>query len=138
LKRADDIIAKLNLAPHPEGGHFRQTFRDVSANGRALSTAIFYLLKAGELSRWHRIDATEIWHWYAGDSLELSQSTDTSAPVIQILGSDIFAGERPQIVVPAYAWQSARSLGEWTLVGCTVTPGFEFSGFELAPENWEP
>ncbi len=138
MEQADDIIAGLDLAPHPEGGHFRETFRDVSANGRAWSTAIFYLLKAGEISRWHRIDATEVWHWYAGSSLELSQSINTSTPAVHILGNDIIGGERPQIVVPVNAWQSARSLGDWTLVGCTVAPGFEFSGFEMAPEDWTP
>ena len=138
MERADDIIAKLDLAPHPEGGHFRETFRDATANGRAWSTAIVYLLKAGEISRWHRVDAAEVWHWYAGASLELSQSSITGPPAAHILGNDILGGERPQIVVPAHMWQSARSVGEWTLVGCTVAPGFEFSGFELAPEDWAP
>jgi len=138
MKRAEDIIAKLELAPHPEGGHFRETFRDVSANGRALSTAIIYLLKAGEISRWHRIDATEVWHCYAGTALELSQSFNNCPPTMHILGNDILGGERPQIVVPVQAWQSARSLGDWTLVGCTVAPGFEFNGFEMAPEDWTP
>ncbi len=138
MTRANDIIAKLGLAPHPEGGHFRETFRDVSANGRAWSTAILYLLKSGETSRWHRIDAAEVWHWYAGASLELSQSSNTIPPAVQILGNDILGGEQPQIVVPAHVWQSARSLGDWTIVGCTVAPGFEFSGLEMAPEDWMP
>ncbi len=138
MERADDIIARLDLAPHPEGGYFRETFRDVSVNGRACSTAILYLLKAGEVSQWHRISAAEVWHWYAGASLTLSQSIDASTPTVHTLGNDIIGGERPQIVVPAHAWQSARSLGDWTLVGCTVAPGFEFSDLEMAPEDWTP
>jgi uncharacterized protein len=138
VKQADDIIAKLGLAPHPEGGYFRETFRDMSANGRALSTAILYLLKAGEISQWHRIDVVEIWHWYGGAALELSQSDDVSATTMHRLGNHIMAGELPQVVVPAHAWQSARSLGDWTLVGCTVAPGFEFSAFEMAPDGWTP
>jgi predicted cupin superfamily sugar epimerase len=139
LATAEDIIAALNLQPHPEGGHFRETFRDeLGQEGRALSTAIYYLLLADEISRWHRVDATEVWHWYAGAPLELAQCPIGGSPSAQILGNRIAAGERPQIVVPAGVWQSARSLGEWTLVGCTVAPGFEFAGFELAPEGWEP
>lgn len=136
---AEEIIAALNLVPHPEGGHFRETFRDDPGDGeRAHSTAIYYLLRAGEVSRWHRVDATEVWHWYAGAPLELSQSPVGGTPTMQILGDRIMAGERPQIIVPAGVWQSARSLGDWTLVGCTVAPGFEFAGFELAPEDWRP
>jgi len=138
MSQVDDIIARLNLAPHPEGGCFRETFRDISTTGRAKSTAIYYLLKAGEISRWHRIDAVEVWHWYAGSSLELSQSIQASGPTAHILGNDINSGELPQIVVPANVWQSARSLGEWSLVGCTVAPGFEFSAFEMAPQGWAP
>jgi uncharacterized protein len=136
---AEDIIAALNLQPHPEGGHFRETFRDSHGNaGRARSTAIYYLLRAGEVSHWHRVDAAEVWHWYVGDPLGLSMSADGASRSTHILGNRIDAGERPQIVVPANAWQSARSLGDWTLVGCTVAPGFEFAGFELAPEGWSP
>ncbi len=136
---AEEIIAALNLEPHPEGGHFRETFRDDRGNGeRAHSTAIYYLLRAGEVSRWHRVDATEVWHWHAGAPLELSQSPVGATPTMQVLGNRITAGERPQIVIPAGVWQSARSLGDWTLVGCTVAPGFEFAGFELAPEGWRP
>jgi hypothetical protein len=136
---AEEIIAALNLEPHPEGGHFRETFRDDPGDGeRAHSTAIYYLLHAGEVSRWHRVDATEVWHWYAGAPLELAQSPVGGTPTPQTLGNRITAGERPQIIVPAGAWQSARSLGDWTLVGCTVAPGFEFAGFELAPEGWSP
>ena len=136
---AEDIIAALKLQPHPEGGHFRETFRDEPGEGgRALSTAIYYLLRAGEASRWHRVDAAEVWHWYAGAPLELCQCLVGRSPIPQILGNGITTGERPQIVMPAGAWQSARSLGDWTLVGCTVAPGFEFAGFELAPDGWRP
>ncbi len=137
--KAEEIIAALNLQPHPEGGHFRETFRDdPSESGRALSTAIYYLLRAGEVSRWHRVDANEVWHWYAGAPLELARCPVGGLRTTHTLGNLITAGERPQIVVPAGVWQSARSLGDWTLVGCTVAPGFEFAGFELAPEGWNP
>lgn len=137
---ADEIIAALGLEPHPEGGHFAETFRDPAAGekGRAASTAIYYLLRAGENSHWHRVDAAEVWHFYAGSPLELRISQDGKALQTYILGTNLASGERPQIVVPTHAWQSARSLGDWTLVGCTVAPGFEFSGFEMAPEGWEP
>lgn len=136
MVEAEDIIARLELSPHPEGGYFRETFRDQSIKGRAKSTAIFYLLKAGEVSHWHRVDASEVWHWYAGSSLELSLSKDGAGErEMHILGNDILKGDLPQIVVPAFTWQSARSCGDWTLVGCTVAPGFEFDGFEMAPEG---
>jgi predicted cupin superfamily sugar epimerase len=136
---ADEIIRRLNLRPHPEGGHFCETFRDSgSFGGRPHSTAIYFLLKRGESSRWHSVDAVEIWHFYAGAALELSISSE-GEPVETIhLGSDLLAGERPQVAVPANAWQQAKSLGDWTLVGCTVAPGFQFEGFELAPKGWEP
>ncbi len=131
---ADDIIRLLELEPHPEGGHFRETFRDRrgAGGGRAASTAIYFLLRRGERSHWHRVDAAEVWHWYAGGALLLSISADGSRSTHR-LGPDLAAGERPQAVVPAHAWQQAESLGDFTLVGCTVAPGFEFSGFELAP-----
>lgn len=138
MLEANDVIAKLDLTPHPEGGHFRETFRDTATNGRAISTAIIYLLKAGEISHWHRVDATEIWHWYGGSPLELKQGTNSNPTETGILGNDIMMGEQPQIIVPVHIWQSARSLGDWTLVGCTVAPGFEFSGFEMAPADWAP
>ena len=136
---ADDIIGLLQLKPHPEGGHFRETFRDPSApDGRARSTAIYYLLRHGERSHWHRVDAVEIWHFYAGDALSLRiAAADTSVTTVR-LGADLAAGERPQAIVPANAWQSAEALGDWTLVGCTVAPGFRFEGFEMAPPGWEP
>lgn len=135
---ADRIIATLGLKPHPEGGHYRETFRDPDgANGRAHSTAIYFLLRAGEVSRWHRVDAVEVWHWHKGAPLELS-IVETAKPTRHILGPDLASGERPQAIVPESAWQMARSLGDYTLVGCTVTPGFEFAGFELAPDDFNP
>jgi predicted cupin superfamily sugar epimerase len=136
---ADAIIALLGLAPHPEGGHFRETFRDTASlqGGRAASTAIYFLLRAGEVSRWHRVDAAEVWHWYAGAPLVLSITDDVGRQTIT-LGSDLAAGQRPQAVVPAHAWQQAHSAGSWTLVGCTVAPGFEFAGFEMAPSGFVP
>ena len=135
---ADDIVSALELSPHPEGGYYRETFRDSVEVGRARSTAIYYLLKAGEVSHWHRVDVAEVWHWYAGAPLELRQAADAGTVSVQVLGNNLTKGEVPQIVVPASFWQSAKSLGDWTLVGCTVAPGFEFNKFELAPENWEP
>jgi predicted cupin superfamily sugar epimerase len=137
---AEAVIRRLGLARHPEGGWFRETFRDAShaAGTRAASTAIYYLLQAGEISRWHRVDAAEVWHWYAGAPLRLTLSADGRASETHILGTDLAKGAEPQRVVPAGLWQTARSLGDWTLVGCTVAPGFEFAGFELAPESWEP
>ena len=127
---ADRLIALLNLQPHPEGGYFRETFRDTSgADGRAHSTAIYFLLKAGEMSRWHRVDAAEIWHFYRGAPLELRIDKQT-----YVLGPNIDEAQAPQVIVPAHAWQSARSLGDYTLVGCTVAPGFEFTHFEMAAD----
>jgi hypothetical protein len=136
---AEDIIRLLDLEPHPEGGHFRETFRDCRGpgSGRAASTAIYFLLRRGERSRWHRVDAAEVWHWYAGDSLLLTVSGDGGRSTHR-LGPDLAAGERPQAVVPAHAWQQAENLGAFTLVGCTVAPGFEFSAFELAPPGFDP
>jgi uncharacterized protein len=129
----------LGLAPHPEGGHYRETFRDAATDGsgRAASTAIYFLLAAGEVSRWHRVDAAEGWHWHAGASLVLMIAEAGRRREVR-LGTDLVGGERPQAMVPAGAWQQAASLGAWTLVGCTVAPGFEFAGFELAPLGFEP
>ena len=139
LASAADIIARLELKPHPEGGHYRETFRDagLDAEGRALSTAIYFLLARGERSHWHRIDAVEVWHYYAGGALTLRIADDTGTRSIR-LGPDMAAGEVPQAIVPALAWQAADSTGDWTLVGCTVAPGFEFAKFELAPKGWAP
>jgi predicted cupin superfamily sugar epimerase len=136
---AADVIRRLALKPHPEGGHFRETFRDAPTGGaRGAMTAIYYLLAAGEESAWHRVDATEIWHYYAGARLSLSISDNGRDARVVTMGADVAAGQQPQAIVPANAWQSARSLGAWTLVGCTVGPAFTFSGFELAPKGWQP
>ena len=136
---AQQIIRLLDLKPHPEGGHFRETFRDTRPvdGGRAASTAIYFLLARGERSHWHRVDAVEVWHFYAGAPLELEIAQDSRRESI-ILGNDLAAGERPQGIVPAHAWQAAQSRGDWTLVGCTVAPGFDFAKFELAPKGWTP
>jgi len=140
---AAQIIAALQLQRHPEGGWYRETFRHTPADaknsgGRGASTAIFYLLQAGEVSHWHKIDADEIWHFYAGEPLELSLSDDGRKQRRHVLGSDLAKDQTPQIVVPAGVWQSARPLGAFTLVGCTVVPAFDFAGFELAPPGWQP
>ena len=136
---ADQIIELLGLQPHPEGGYFRETFRDARVvEGRSCSTAIYFLLKDGQVSHWHRVDAVEVWHWYAGAPLELGIAPDGGLKQIVRLGPSLLTGERPQVVIPAHHWQRARSLGRWTLVGCTVAPGFEFSGFELAEPNFHP
>src|SRR5512146_1280998 len=134
---ADRIIRILKLKPHPEGGHFRETFRDARGK-RAHSTAIYFLLKKHQASRWHKIDAAEVWHWYGGAPLELLIGENRARPKRHLLGGDLAKGERPQIVVPAGYWQAARSSGAYTLVGCTVAPGFLFEKFELAemPSAW--
>ena len=135
------IIELLGLRPHPEGGHYVEIFREGggAAGARGACTAIYFLLQAGEVSAWHRVrDATEIWHWYAGAPLVLTISANGHDAAAWHLGTDLEAGHRPQVVVPANAWQSAESLGRWTLAGCTVSPGFVFDGFELAPAGWRP
>jgi predicted cupin superfamily sugar epimerase len=136
---AADIIRLLELQPHPEGGHYRETFRDTRTidGKRAASTAIYFLLARGERSHWHRVDVVETWHWHHGAPLLLEIAQDARRSSVT-LGPDLAKGERPQAIVPAGAWQAAQSQGAWTLVGCTVAPGFEFSGFELAPKGWEP
>jgi predicted cupin superfamily sugar epimerase len=137
---AAEVVRLLELAPHPEGGHFRETFRDRGADGgRAASTAIYFLLARGERSHWHRIDAVEVWHFYAGAPLLLEAAASDRAAITRVtLGPGLAAGERPQAIVPPGTWQAAESLGAWTLVGCTVAPGFEFERFELAPRGWRP
>ena len=137
---AAEVVRLLDLAPHPEGGFYRETFRDQAAGptGRAASTAIYYLLGAGDVSEWHRVDAAETWHFYAGAPLVLTVSSNGHDAEARHLGPGLTAGQRPQIIVPAGWWQTATSLGAWTLVGCTVAPGFDFAGFELAPPNWRP
>lgn len=137
---AADIVRMLELSPHPEGGFYRETFRDERRieGGRAASTAIYFLLPAGQVSAWHRVDAAEIWHYYAGAPLTLAISASGATATRHRLGPDLANGQRPQLVVPADAWQSAASLGAWTLVGCTVAPGFEFSAFTLADPGFDP
>ena len=136
---AAQIVALLDLAPHPEGGWFKETFRDEPGpDGRSRSTAIYYLLEEGQHSHWHRVDAVETWHYHAGAPLRLLVSTDGKAENTVILGSDLGAGQRPQAVIPRNDWQSAMSLGAWTLVSCTVAPGFDFAGFEMAAPGWAP
>jgi hypothetical protein len=137
---AEEVIELLGLAPHPEGGFYRQTFPQVKAANeeRHASTAIYYLLPAGKVSAWHRVvDADEVWHFYAGAPLELTVAHGPKRSTL-LLGTDLAAGQRPQGVVPAGVWQTARTLGEWTLVGCTVAPGFRFESFEMAPSWWQP
>ncbi len=138
--KAAEIIKLLGLEPHPEGGHFRQTFRDAEpgSSARGQSTAIYYLLELGDVSHWHRVDAVEVWHYYAGAPLVLSLSSNGHDATAHMLGPDLMAGQRPQVIVPTGHWQAAESLGEWTLVGCTVAPGFTFDGFEMAPPDWRP
>lgn len=134
---ADDIIRKLDLAPHPEGGWYRQTW--IANDGpRPSGTCIYFLLKAGERSHWHRVDATEIWHYYAGAPLILRMAATEAGPAYRrVLGPDFAKGQAPQIIVPKDHWQSAESIDGWTLVGCTVSPGFSFDGFELAAPGFD-
>jgi uncharacterized protein len=140
---AREVIGLLDLKPHPEGGHYRETFRDpLRTSGpdrseRSVSTAIYFLLGEGERSHWHRLDAAELWHHYAGAPLMLWLAADGGVNGVR-LGRDLLAGERPQAVVHAGVWQSAEALGAWSLVGCTVAPGFEFAGFEIAPSDFAP
>ncbi len=135
MSEADRLIAALNLSPHPEGGWYRQTWAGPLRAGRASGTAILFLLRAGERSHWHRVDADEIWLWHAGAPLRLSMGQDRAQD--QVLGPAVLDGQSPQILVPAGWWQAAESRGAYTLVSCTVSPGFRFEGFELAPPGWE-
>lgn len=136
---AKDVIFTLGMQRHPEGGWYARTFEDQANgdDGRSRSTAIYYLLESDDVSHWHRVDAVEVWHFYAGAPLSLSISDGNSVDT-HVLGADLAIGQRPQLVVPHMAWQSARTTGDWTLVGCTVAPGFQFSGFELADPDWAP
>ena len=136
---AAEIKALLKLEPHPEGGWYRETFRDaLEIDGRSASTAIYFLLDVGEVSEWHRVDAVETWHWHAGAPLVITISPNGHDASAHHLGPALDAEQTPQVVVPAHHWQTATSLGAWTLVGCTVAPGFRFEGFELAPPGWRP
>jgi len=135
---AKHIVRALQLKPHPEGGHYRETWRHKPKAGeRGAGTAIYYLLQRGEESRWHRIDAVEIWHHYAGAPLALSISVKGKTRTIHI-GPNVLRGEQPQAIVPKGAWQSGRSTGAWSLAGCTVSPAFDFAGFEIAPNGFTP
>ncbi|HBF28339.1 cupin domain-containing protein [Rhizobium sp.] len=139
MQTAQEIIATLSMQPHPEGGWYTETFRDDDGGARGHSTAIYYLLEAGQRSHWHRVkDASEAWHYYAGAPLALHRSDDGENAETIVLGIDLPKGERPQAVIPANSWQSAESLGAFTLVGCTVAPGFTFEQFEMAPPGWAP
>lgn len=140
MTAAAEVIAALNLRPHPEGGWYGETYRSPATAGeRAALSAIHYLLEAGQVSAWHRIDATEVWLWHAGAPLRLSlAAADGDPPETHRLGPDVLAGERPQVVVPIGWWQSAVSGGDWTLVSCVVAPGFSFEGFEMAQAGWAP
>ncbi len=136
---ADDVIKHLDLAPHPEGGWYRETWRAEAASGtRASGTAIYFLLAKDQQSHWHKVDATEIWLYHAGAPLRLDLSDDAKTVRAVTLGADLMNGEQPQAIVPPACWQAAQSLGEWTLVSCIVSPGFDFRGFELAPPEWKP
>ena len=136
---AAEVVARLVMVPHPEGGWYRETWRhEPPGGGRPAGTAIYYLLAAGQRSHWHRVDATEIWHHYAGAPLRLSIQSGESPVTTVLLGPDLTASQVPQAIVPESAWQAAESTGAWTLVGCTVSPGFDFAGFGLAPPGWSP
>ena len=136
---AETVVRALALRPHPEGGYYRETWRDAPAGGgRGAATAILFLLPSGECSHWHRVDATELWLWHAGAALRLAQSADGVGETAQVLGPDLASGAQLQAVVPPGCWQAAESLGPWVLVSCVVAPAFQFSGFELAPPGWRP
>ena len=135
---ADAVVAALGLSPHPEGGFYRETFRDGDLDRRGVATAIHFLLPRGVISHWHKVDAVEMWFWHAGAPLRLDIAGAGSAQASLTLGPDLGAGQALQGIVPQDAWQRAESLGDWTLVSCTVSPAFLFSGFEMAPPGWEP
>ncbi|WP_157216715.1 cupin domain-containing protein [Flavisphingomonas formosensis] len=136
---AQAIIARLGLAPHPEGGWYRETWRaDAPAGVRASATAILFLLESGQKSHWHRVDAAELWLWHAGSPLLLKTWDEAAPPHMVRLGGDVLAGETPQHLIHPGEWQAAVADRDWTLVSCIVSPGFEFAGFSLAPEGWQP
>lgn len=136
---ATDIIERLKLAPHPEGGWYRETWRaDAPSGTRASGTAIYFLLSRDQRSHWHKVDATEIWLYHAGAPLRLELSQNAKTIEAVTVGADFGGGEQPQVIVPPDCWQAAQSLGDWTLVSCTVSPGFEFAGFDLAAPDWKP
>ncbi len=133
------IIARLGLQPHPEGGFYRETWRAPEAGGRSAATGILFLLRTGERSHWHRVDAAELWLWHAGTALSLLVAPGDDGPVVpHRLGPDVLAGDQPQMLVPAGAWQAATADAGWALVSCVVVPGFDFAGFTLAEPGWAP
>ncbi len=132
------IIETLGLSPHPEGGFYRQTWVGADVAGRASGTAILFLLRSGLASHWHRVDATEIWLFHAGAPMVLSMAQTDAGPARDIrLGPDVLGGDAPQAIVPPHHWQAACTTGDWSLVSCTVSPGFRFDGFTLAPPGFE-
>ena len=136
---ADEIIEHLGLEPHPEGGFFRETWRHDPGDGsRGAGTAVYFLLKPGQRSYWHRVDADELWLWHLGAPVDLRIKAGDGPVVDHVLGPDLAAGQSPQVLVPKDAWQTAEAPDGVTLVTCTVSPAFEFDGFELAPADWEP
>ncbi|HEV8407784.1 MAG TPA: cupin domain-containing protein [Sphingomicrobium sp.] len=141
---ADELIERLELAPHPEGGWYRETWRSPAEPGmRAAATAVYYVIQPGQHSHWNRVDADEMWLWHSGDPLDLSISATGEGPIRTArLGGRIDDGEEPQVIVPAGHWQSAASAkgGEagYTFLSCIVAPAFEFDGYELAKEDWSP
>ena len=137
---AQAVIARLGLAPHPEGGWYRETWRADAEGGRSAGTAILFLLEAGQASHWHRVDATELWIFQAGSPLVLKTSEGDAGPVRTVrLGADMLGGDAPQQVVAPGEWQAAEAGPDsWSLVACVVVPGFEFAGFEMAPPGWAP
>lgn len=143
MSSAQEIIKELGLAPHPEGGWYRETWRAATAHGeRAPATAIHFLLETGQRSHWHRVDATEIWLWHAGDGIELALAETDHGPIeTVVLGGDVLAGENPQHLIPPHWWQAAQPLSGahgYSLVSCIVSPSFEFSGFTLGEPGWSP
>ncbi len=137
---AAEVRAKLGLAPHPEGGSYRETWRDAPTDGgRGAASAILFLLEGGERSAWHRVDADEIWLWQGGGALTLRIVGTDGAVTGIVLGPDVAAGQVLQAAVPVRCWQDAAPLGaDWVLVGCVVAPAFCFAGFEMAPDGWCP
>jgi uncharacterized protein len=135
---AEDVVSALGLSPHPEGGFYRETFRDGDLHHRGVATAIHFLLPRGIVSHWHRVDAVEMWFWHTGAPLRLDIAASDQSTSSVTLGPDLGAGQSLQGFVPQHAWQRASSLGDWTLVSCTVSPAFLFAGFEMAEPGWMP
>jgi uncharacterized protein len=141
-RRGDFLRTALRLAPHPEGGHFREIYRSADrvqpAGGRSARsalTSIFFLLQAGEVSRWHRVASDEVWHFYEGDELELLVAPPPMDRVARLRLGPVDAARRPVYTVPAHWWQAARPMGEHALVGCTVGPGFDFADFSFLRDD---